>query len=163
MQNGWVNLLQERLIAQGYPYKVINASISGDTSRGANARLKPLLMESTPDIAIIALGGNDGLRGISIEEMHANLSNIISELKQVGSTVLLIPMQLPPNYGPVYNRKFMETYSKLVESHNIVIGKFILDGVALRAELMQSDGIHPRANAQGMMLDNVWPDLQPLL
>jgi len=162
-QNGWVTLLQERLITQGYPYQVINASISGDTTRGARARLVPLLASSTPEIVIIELGGNDGLRGISVAEMHRNLASIINELKKRNIRVLLIPMQLPPNYGAVYNVKFMQAYAELAAAQDITLGTFILQGIAEHAELMQSDGIHPQASAQIMMLDNVWPDLQALL
>ena len=163
LQNGWVALLQERLRAQGYPYKVMNASISGDTTRGARARLAPLLATSTPDIVIIELGGNDGLRGIPVDEMYGNLSGIITELKKRNIRVLLIPMQLPPNYGTAYTEKFMQTYVQLAKAQDITLGTFILQGIAERTELMQSDGIHPQASAQMMMLDNIWPDLQALL
>lgn len=163
IQQGWVFLLQERLLGQGYRYKVINASISGDTTRGARARLDKLLAGVQPGIAIIELGGNDGLRGISIDEMYENFSDIIGKLKTLNTTILLIPMQLPPNYGPVYNGKFMNTYARLATEHDINLGTFILADIADKPELMQGDGIHPVAKAQSKMLDNVWPDLEPLL
>ncbi len=162
-QEGWVHLLQERLTAQGYRYQVINASISGDTTRAARARLAPLLATTTPDIVIIELGGNDGLRGISIEEMHSNLSSMVNKLTRLNVSVLLIPMQLPPNYGQVYTAKFMQTYAQVAAAPGVTLGTFILQDIAGHAELMQSDGIHPQANAQLMMLENVWPDLKPLL
>lgn len=163
VQNGWVSLLQDRLDAQGYNYRVVNASISGDTTRGARARLEGLLTEVRADIAIIELGGNDGLRGISIDEMYDNFSAMIREFKKSDTTILLVPMQLPPNYGPVYTNKFMQTYDELAQSEQVFMTKFILEGIADNPALMQSDGIHPKASAQPMMLDNVWPGLEPLL
>ena len=163
LQHGWVSLLQARLDEQGYRYKVVNASISGDTTRGARARLAGLLGDVQPDITIVELGGNDGLRGISLEEMHDNLSAIIVELMQSGSRVLLVPMTLPPNYGPVYIEKFRQTYDKLATSYDLVLGKFILEGIAEQPELIQADGIHPVAGAQSQMLDNLWPELKSML
>lgn len=163
LKRGWVHLLQQRLHKQGYRYKVINASISGDTTRGARVRLGKILSEQRPAVSLIELGGNDGLRGLSLEEMSANLAAIIQELKKCDSTIVLIPMQLPPNYGRVYNTRFENVYQELADTHDIVLADFILQGIADNAELMQSDGIHPKAEAQPVMLDNVWPDLQPLL
>ena len=163
LKRGWVHLLQQRLHKQGYRYKVINASISGDTTRGARVRLGKILSEQRPAVSLIELGGNDGLRGLSLEEMSANLAAIIQELKKCDSTIVLIPMQLPPNYGQVYNTRFENVYQELADTHNIVLADFILQGIADNAELMQSDGIHPKAVAQPFILDNVWSDLQPLL
>lgn len=163
IKQGWVSLLAQRLIDQGYNYRIVNASISGDTSRGARGRLSALLDGFNPDIAIVELGGNDGLRGISIDEMSQNLTQIIDELVQRDSRVLLVPMQLPPNYGPVYNSRFQAVYRQLAGSFNITLGHFILDNIAGYPELMQSDGIHPKAEAQSIMLDNLWPDIERLV
>ena len=164
IEDGWVALLQERLRLQGYNYQVINASISGDTTAGAAARLGPLLEREHPDIAIIELGGNDGLRGLSIAEIRENLTQIIRQFKQRNSRVLLLPMQIPPNYGEIYTSKLSGIYADLAQEHGITLGRFILDNIVLEhPELMQDDGIHPKAEAQSMMLDNIWDDLQPLL
>lgn len=163
IERGWVQLLQQRLDAQGYSYRVINASIGGDTTRGAYARLETLLVEAQPDITVIELGGNDGLRGLALDEIFANLAAIIERLIEIDARVLLIPMQLPPNYGEIYNSGFQKVYQKLADSYDIVLSRFILAGIAEQARLMQSDGIHPKADAQLMMLDNVWPNLKLLL
>lgn len=160
---GWVHLLQQRLVEQGYSYRVINASIGGDTTRGAYARLEALLAEAQPDIAVIELGGNDGLRGLALDEMFANLAAIIERLIEIDARVLLIPMQLPPNYGKTYNSGFQNVYQQLADSYDVVLSRFILADIADKAGLMQSDGIHPKADAQLMMLDNVWPNLKLLL
>ena len=163
VDHGWVALLQERLNKQGYDYHVINASISGDTTAGANARLENQLKAAHPDIAIIELGGNDGLRGLPLNEMYQNLSTIINRLLEIRTRVLLIPIQIPPNFGQVYTTKFRQVYQRLAESHDVVLGRFLLDGIALKPDLMQSDGIHPRENAQTMILDNIWPYLKKML
>ena len=163
VNDGWVSLLNKRLQAQGYNYKVINASISGDTTRGARERLEKELKTSRPEIGIIELGGNDGLRGLSLEEMRANLAGIIDAFTRAGSRVLLLPIQLPPNYGPVYTERFRQIYRELARRDKVVLGRFILEGIADKPRLMQDDGIHPRTEAQMMMLDNVWPQLQPML
>ncbi len=163
VDRGWVSLLKERLDRQGYNYRVINASISGDTTRGAGVRLKQALERSQPDVAIVELGGNDGLRGISLEEMRRNLDGIIEQFRRAGTRVLLIPMRLPPNYGPVYNERFRRIYEQLADREHVVLGRFILEDIADKPRLMQDDGIHPRAGAQPMMLDNVWPRLEPML
>jgi len=160
---GWVHLLQQRLVEQGYSYRVINASIGGDTTRGAYARLEALLAEAQPDIAVIELGGNDGLRGLALDEMFANLAAIIERLIEIDARVLLIPMQLPPNYGKTYNSGFQNVYQQLADSYDVVLSRFILADIADKAGLMQSDGIHPKADAQLMMLENVWPNLKLLL
>lgn len=157
-------LLQERLRLQGYNYRVINASISGDTTAGAAARLGPLLEHEHPEIAIIELGGNDGLRGLSIAEIRENLTRIVRQFKQRNSRVLLLPMQIPPNYGEVYTTKLTGIYAELAQAEGVTLGRFILDRIVLEhPELIQEDGIHPKAEAQPMMLDNIWDDLQPLL
>ena len=163
LEQGWVYLLQQRLIDLGYRYEVKNASISGDTTRGARKRLGKILQQQNAHISIVELGGNDGLRGLSLKEISANLDAIISKLENSGSLVLLVPMRLPPNYGPVYNDRFEALYRDIAEKYDIDLAAFILKDVAEYAELMQSDGIHPRAEAQTTMLDNIWDSLQPLL
>ena len=163
VERGWVALLQEQLSSKGYSYDVVNASISGDTTHGAEARLNKLLDTRLPDIAVVELGGNDGLRGLMPDEIEKNLDTIITNLKDRGVRILLIPMELPPNYGPVYTSRFREMYQRLGKEQGIKVGKFILDGIGDRPELMQSDGIHPIAEAQEKMLDNIWPALQPML
>ena len=163
LEQGWVYLLQQRLIDLGYRYEVKNASISGDTTRGARKRLGKILQQQNAHISIVELGGNDGLRGLSLKEISANLDAIISKLENSGSLVLLVPMRLPPNYGPVYNDRFEALYRDIAEKYDIDLATFILKDVAEHAELMQSDGIHPRAEAQTTMLDNIWDSLQPLL
>ncbi|MBI2969289.1 MAG: arylesterase [Gammaproteobacteria bacterium] len=163
VDRGWVSLLQERLEEKGYRYRVLNASISGDTSSGARARLNGLLKDGPPDISVVELGGNDGLRGISLEELGRNLDDIVGRLLDAGSRVLLLPMKLPPNYGPVYTQGFERLYRDLAAEHDVVVGAFILKDIVLNAELMQDDGIHPRAEAQPIILDRVWSVLEPML
>jgi acyl-CoA thioesterase-1 len=163
IQQGWVSLLEQRLAEADYEYTVINASISGETTAGAKVRMNNLLESVKPDIIIVELGGNDGLRGLSPDEMLANLAEIINALRQEDSEVLLIPIHLPPNYGKVYNDKIRSSYDQIAEQDGVYPGKFILEGIGDNPDLMQSDGIHPTAEAQSMMLENVWPDLEPLL
>ncbi len=163
LDQGWVTHLQQRLTEEGYPHRVVNASISGETTRGALARLEGLLAEHHPAIVIVELGGNDGLRGLLLAEIRKNLSEIIERSKQQGARVLLIKMRLPANYGPAYNKKFQELFEELMRKHAITTAPFILEGIAERPELMQEDGIHPRTEAQRLMLDNVWPALVRLL
>jgi acyl-CoA thioesterase I len=160
---GWVYLLQQRLTHLGYRYKVINASISGDTTRGASVRLDKLLRQVQPDISIVELGGNDGLRGFSLEEISINLKEIINQLISQNSNILLVPMRLPPNYGKSYNERFTGIYSELATSHDLVLTRFILQDIADKVDLMQSDGIHPLADAQELMLDIIWSSLLPEL
>lgn len=163
VEQGWVALLERRLAEEGYNYRVVNASISGDTSRGALARLSDLLARFRPAVTIVELGGNDGLRGISPAELRANLAAIIARLKNSGSRILLVPIQLPPNYGNAYLEKFAAVYTGLAEEYDVRLSPFMLEDIALRPELMQEDGIHPRAEAQPMVLDNLWPALEALL
>ena len=163
LEQGWVSLLQERLHRQGYPHKVINASISGDTSSGALQRLDKLLTLHNPHVCIVELGGNDGLRGLSLEQIADNLTAIVDTLQQSNSKILLVPMKLPPNYGRAYNQRFEKIYSDLADQKAVELSTFILEDVADRSDLMQNDGIHPLAEAQQQLLDNVWPQLQPLL
>jgi acyl-CoA thioesterase-1 len=160
---GWVTLLQQRLDREGYRYQVVNASISGDTTAGGAARLPRALKTHAPQIVLVELGGNDGLRGLPLAEMQKNLAAIIGAAKKNGAQVLLLGMRLPPNYGPTYTRRFESIYAELARRHRVPLLPFLLEGVAQRAEMMQSDGVHPIAEAQPKILDNVWLELQPLL
>ena len=160
---GWVQLLQTRLDEQSYNYRVVNASISGDTTNGGAARLPAALAAHKPDIVVVELGGNDGLRGLPLSETRDNLERIIVESQKAGARVLLLGMRLPPNYGPAYNDAFHAIYENLADRYAVARVPFLLDGIGGVDELMQADGIHPRAEAQPLMLNNVWPYLQPLL
>lgn len=161
--SGWVRLLQDRLDDDRAGYRVVNASISGDTTSGGITRLPAELKKHTPDIVVVELGGNDGLRGLPLEVTRENLERIVAESQMAGARVLLIGMRLPPNYGPAYTEAFHAIYQDLAERHNVARVPFLLDGVGGVDEMMQSDGIHPRAEAQPKMLNNVWPHLKPLL
>jgi len=160
---GWVQLLQDRLDKQGAAYRVVNASISGDTSNGGAARLASALEKHAPDVVIVELGGNDGLRGLPLSVTRANLERIVVDSQAAGAGVLLLGMRLPPNYGPAYNDAFHVIYEQLANQYQAGRVPFFLEGVGGVDAMMQPDGIHPRSEAQGIMLDNVWPHLQPLL
>ena len=160
---GWVALLSQRLAGQGYEYQVVNASVTGDTTRGGRARIARALERHQPAILIIELGGNDGLRGIRIDEMRDNLAAMIEAGQAAGTEVMLISMQIPPNYGAAYAGEFAQTYSALSDAYQLPPPPFLLTDVALDDNLMQSDGIHPNAKAQPQMLDNVWPVLSGLI
>src|SRR5690606_35948245 len=136
---------------------------SGDTTHGARSRLVEILKQEVPDITIVELGGNDGLRGLPVAEIKKNLAGISQQLIEAGSHVLLVPMLLPPNYGKFYIDQFSAIYQELADTYDITLSRFILDGIAENPELMQRDGIHPTAEAQGMMLDNIWPDLEAMI
>ena len=160
---GWVNLLQQRLNQQGFDYQVVNASISGDTSAGGLARLAPLLAAHQPALVVVELGGNDGLRGQPPAQLQQNLAAIIQQSQKVGAKVLLLGMRLPPNYGARYNQLFSQVYVQLASSEKVALVPFFLEGVGGVPMLMQGDGIHPAAAAQPRLLENLWPQLQPLL
>ncbi|MBK5542771.1 arylesterase [Pseudomonas sp. TH05] len=162
-RQGWVTLLEQRLKDEGFNDKVINASISGDTSAGGLARLPALLTEHRPDVVILELGGNDGLRGQLPTQLQQNLASMIDNSKASGAKVLLLGMQLPPNYGVRYTQAFAEVYSNLANEKKIALVPFFLQGIGGIPELMQADGLHPAAAAQGKLLENVWPTLKPLL
>lgn len=162
-KDGWVTLLQERLRASGSDYSVANASISGETSAGGASRIQAALAQHKPRITIVALGANDGLRGLPVEQMQANLAAIIRAARQTGSKVLLAGMQMPPNYGPAYTRAFRDSFTTLAKQYQLPLLPFLLQGVAERPELFQPDNLHPVAAAQPRILDNVWAVLKPLL
>jgi acyl-CoA thioesterase-1 len=160
---GWVSLLQQRLDQQGLHYEVVNASISGDTSAGGLARLAPLLAAHRPALVVVELGGNDGLRGQPPAQLQQNLAAIIQQSQKTGAKVLLLGMRLPPNYGARYNQLFSQVYVQLANSEKVPLVPFFLEGVGGVPMLMQGDGIHPAAAAQPRLLENIWPQLQPLL
>lgn len=159
---GWVALLQQRLDDQ-YPHRVINASVSGETAGGGLARLPALLQEHQPSLVVLELGGNDGLRGHPVNIMQQQLDAIIQKSLAAKAKVLLLGMQIPPNYGQRYTQHFHQAYSQLAEQYKLPYVPFFLEGIAVNAELMQRDGIHPTAQAQPQMLDNLWQTLEPLL
>ena len=160
---GWTRLLAKRLQTEGYGYEVVNASITGDTSRGALSRLPRLLEQHRPAVVVLELGGNDGLRGISLAEMRRNFVRMIELSQQHDARVLLLGMQLPPNYGPAYTEAFHAVYHDLARDYGVALVPFFLSGVAEREDLFQADRIHPNAEAQPYLLENVWPRLEPLL
>lgn len=162
-KQGWVSLLQTRLNQEKLTYKVINASISGETTAGGVSRLPKLLKLHQPGVVVLALGANDGLRGLSLNTMRSNLSRMIEEAKSHNAAVLLVGMQLPPNYGPAYIRLFQDTYITLAKEHEIPHVPFLLEGIGENKELFQQDGLHPTAKAQTRILDNVWPEFKKLL
>ncbi|MGH8495684.1 MAG: arylesterase [Gammaproteobacteria bacterium] len=159
----WVSLLEERLEQEDYGYRVVNASISGDTTEGGLGRLPRALDRHDPDIVLIELGGNDGLRGFPLGLVRRNLEAMIELSEEAGARVVLVGMQLPPNYGPAYTSAFRDIYPELADEHDIALIPFLLEEVALDPSLMLDDGIHPSAAAQEKLLDNVWAVLEPEL
>jgi len=160
---GWVDLLEARLREQGIGLQVVNASVSGETTQGGVTRIDDALARHRPAVVVLELGGNDALRGLPLERTKRNLAEMVRRARAAGARVLLLGMRIPPNYGPEYTRRFEALYRELHEELDVAFVPFFLDGVALDAELMQDDGIHPTAAAQPRMLDNVWPALGPLL
>ena len=142
---------------------MVNASISGDTSAGGAARFSALLAEHKPELVIIELGGNDGLRGQPPAQLQQNLASMVEKSQQAGAKVLILGMRLPPNYGARYTTAFAEVFSKVAEESGSALVPFVLEGIGGVPSMMQPDGIHPTAEAQPVLLDNVWPTLKPLL
>jgi acyl-CoA thioesterase I len=159
----WPSLLQKRLKSDRYPHEVINASISGDTTAGGRARLDALLARHRPAITIIELGGNDGLRGSSIDAMRDNLDAMVQSAQKSGSKVLLVGMRMPPNYGPTYVARFDGTFAEVSKARKTALVPFFFDGFIGDDAMFQADRVHPVAGAQPKLLDNVWPALKPLL
>lgn len=162
-RQGWVALLEKRLAEQGYEHRVVNASISGDTSAGGAARLPALLAEHRPSLVIIELGGNDGLRGQPPEQLQQNLAAMIDGSRASGAEVLLLGMRLPPNYGVRYTTAFAQVFTRLAEEKQVALVPFFLERVGGVSGMMQGDDLHPAADAQPILLENLWPTLQPLL
>jgi acyl-CoA thioesterase I len=159
----WVALLERRLTNQGYGYRVVNASISGDTTGGALNRLPRALELHKPAIVILELGGNDGLRGLPLKQVRTNFEAMLKQITARGARPVLIGMRIPTNYGDAYAEGFHSLFGELAKQYDAQHLDFFLDKVALDPELMQEDGIHPTTKAQPIMLDNVWPVLEPIL
>lgn len=162
-EQGWVQLLQQRLQPYQAGYRVINASISGDTTAGGLARLPALLKQHRPDIVIIELGANDGLRGMSLKAMYRNLGRMIRQSKAAGAKVLLIGVRIPPNYGPQYTKGFEQNYRKLARRHAVPLVPYLLQGISKDLDSMQRDTLHPKAEVQHKVLANVWKKLRSLI
>lgn len=160
---GWVQLLADRLRASGSDYRVVNASISGETTSGGRTRLPALLKQHRPRVVVLELGANDGLRGLPLSVMRDNLAAMIREARAAGVQVLLVGIRVPPNYGREYAERFAGTYAELAREFKVRLVPFLLDGFAESLELFQADRIHPTAEAQPRILDNVWPVLSPML
>ena len=162
-EDDWVTLLNERLEREGYPHTVVNASVSGETTEGGLKRLPRLLSEHNPEWVILELGGNDGLRGYPVSDLADNLAAMIQLSREQGAEVVLLGMQIPPNYGPRYTDQFTAVYPQLAQEEDVPLVAFMLEGIATKDELMQRDGIHPNAEAQPKILENVWPMLREVL
>ena len=160
---GWVSLLQQKLSTEGYGQRVVNASISGETTSGGKTRLPRALAQHHPDIVILELGANDGLRGLPLDATRANLDAMIQLIHTAGARPLLVGIQLPPNYGPSYTTRFRDLYASLARERRTALVPFLMEGVALDERYMQADGLHPNAAGQPLLLDTVWRALKPLL
>ena len=163
VEEGWVGLLRGKLKGQGYVTQVINASVSGETTAGGLARLPRALALHHPQVVILELGGNDGLRALPIAEMRANLTKMIDLATASGAKVVLLGMRIPPNYGPEYTDMFFAAFADVAHAKKVSWVPFLLNDIALSPDLMQADGVHPNALGQPKLLGNVWPVLQPLL
>ncbi len=156
-------MLQSRLSSQGYEHRVINASISGETTEGGKTRISQALDNFSPDLVILELGGNDGLRGFPTEVMKGNIREIIEAARDEGAAIVILGIRIPPNYGSRYTQAFEGVYRELADEMHVPWIEFFMDGVALNEELMQDDGIHPNAEAQPILLDNAWPIIREAL
>jgi acyl-CoA thioesterase-1 len=159
----WVALLQRRLASQGYGYRVVNASVSGETTGGARGRLPRALELHKPEVVVLELGGNDGLRGLPLRQVRENFEAMIGAARAAGARVVIVGMRMPPNYGAEYANQFHALYGELAAKHQAPVVDFFLEGVALDDRLMQPDGIHPTRAAQPRLLDNLWPALEKVL
>jgi acyl-CoA thioesterase-1 len=162
-EDGWVALLDNKLRNDNWPYSVVNGSVSGETTTGGLARLPAMLDSHRPDLVILELGGNDGLRGLPLEILKSNMLIMIALIEEQGAEVLLTGIQIPPNYGPRYTVPFYQLYGELAAEKTLALVPFLIEGIPQQPELMQNDGIHPRAEAQYMILDNVWAVLEAML
>ncbi len=162
-EQGWVHLLGERIQSLGLNYQVVNASVSGETTDGGLSRLPATLDTHSPAIVILELGGNDGLRGLPVANIKQNRTTMVEMSRAAGATVILAGIQIPPNYGPRYTGPFTAQFAEIAHAYSLPFIPFLIDGIAQRAELMQNDGIHPTAEAQPLVLDNVWPVLEQVI
>jgi acyl-CoA thioesterase-1 len=163
LESGWVQLLQQRLRAQGYPHRVVNGSISGETTAGGLARLPRALKEHRPALVVLELGGNDGLRGLPLKQLRANLTAMVRQSREAGAEVLLCEMQIPPNYGQAYTQGFQRAFVEVARAERARLAPFLLADIATDRAAFQDDGIHPTVGSQPRLLEAVWPALQPLL
>ena len=163
VDQSWAALLQSRLSDQGYEHRVVNASISGETTEGGAERIGPALAKFEPELVILELGGNDGLRGFPPARMRDNLETIISTSKDSGAAVVLLGIRIPSNYGSRYTQAFESAFREAADALDVPWIEFFMEGVALNEELMQDDGIHPNAAAQPLLLDNAWPIIESAL
>ena len=163
VDQSWPALLQSRLESQGYEHRVINASISGETTEGGVTRIARALENFSPELVILELGGNDGLRGFPPDRMKTNLQTIIETTKASGAAVIMLGIRIPTNYGPRYTGAFENVYRELADQLSVLWIEFFMEGIALNEELMQEDGIHPNASAQSILLDNAWPIIRQAL
>jgi acyl-CoA thioesterase-1 len=163
VEQGWVSLLAQRIEHEGYGFSVVNASVSGETSAGGLARLPRALDLHQPRVVVLELGANDGLRGLPLQQTADNLEQMIRLVQGRHIPVLLLGLRLPPNYGERYTGGFMAMYQNLADKFHIPLLPFLLENVALKPALMQADGLHPNEQGQPLLLDNVWPRLEPLL
>jgi len=163
VEQGWVSLLAQKIEQEGYGFRVVNASVSGETTAGGLARLPRALSVQQPRIVLLELGANDGLRGLPLDQTRDNLEKMITLLRSQHVAVLLLGLRLPPNYGERYTGGFMAMYQGLADQYHIALLPFLLENVALMPGLMQADGLHPNEKGQPLLLDNVWPKLVPLL
>lgn len=157
VDQSWPTLLQLRLEEQGYEHRVINASISGETTEGGAARIDDALDRFAPELIILELGANDGLRGFPPARLQENLEKIITAGKETGAAVVLLGIRIPLNYGPRYSAEFEDTFRTVAAAQDIPWIEFFMDGIALNMALLQDDGIHPNIEAQPLLLDNAWP------
>lgn len=162
-EQGWVALLDRRLASEHPGWRVVNASISGETTAGGASRIAAELARHDPEVVVIELGANDGLRGLDLEQTRANLERMIRASRESGARVLLIGMRLPPNYGPQYTESFERNYVELAEAHDAALLPFLLEPIAMDRDAFQPDNLHPVAAAQPKLRDHVWPALAPLL
>jgi acyl-CoA thioesterase-1 len=163
VDQSWTSLLQSRLAAQGYEHQVVNASISGETSEGGATRIEAALENFDPEVVVIALGGNDGLRGFPPARIRRNLETMVAASRDSGAEVVLLGIRIPPNYGQRYTQAFEQVYRDLATELELPWIEFFMEGVALNENLMQDDGIHPNAEAQPLLLDNAWPAISAAL
>jgi acyl-CoA thioesterase-1 len=163
VDQSWTSLLQARLEEQGYEHRVVNASISGETTEGGASRIESAIETFAPDLIILEPGGNDGLRGIPPDRMNGNLNKIIESSSASGAAVILLGIRIPPNYGQRYIEAFENVFREVAAEHEVPWIEFFMEGIALNEELMQGDGIHPNAAAQPVLLDNAWPMISTAL
>ena len=163
VDQSWAALLQSRLREQGYEHRVVNASISGETTEGGAERIGPALENFAPAVVVLELGGNDGLRGFPPQRTRDNLERIITASRAAGAEVVLLGIRIPSNYGPRYSQAFESVFRETAETFGLPWIEFFMDGIALDEDLMQADGIHPNAKAQPVLLDNAWPAIREAL